>query len=145
MAVPPVQAPPLQVSPDVQSSPSLHVAPSLPGGWLQVPLPLHWSFVHGFPSLVHAVPAGSRQLSAASLQVSAHSGPPVQGLPTCTQVPPLHVSGPLQKSPSSHGAVLFGCVQAPAPLHWSFVHALPSSVHRGAGGPRRWRMDSLQA
>jgi hypothetical protein len=39
------------------------------------------------------------------------------------------VSVPLQKAPSSHGAVLFGCVQVPLPLHTSLVQTLPSLVH----------------
>jgi hypothetical protein len=40
-----------------------------------------------------------------------------------------HVSMPLQKSPSSQDAPVFGgWKQAPSPSHWSFVHELLSPV-----------------
>jgi hypothetical protein len=41
--------------------------------------------------------------------------------------PVEHVSFSVQASPSSHGSLLFGCVQRPAPSHASFVQRLPSS------------------
>src|SRR5690348_3538359 len=52
-----------------------HTAPALPAGWPHAPVPSHWSRVQGLASAVHAVPAGSKQLSAPSLQTAAHSGP----------------------------------------------------------------------
>jgi hypothetical protein len=88
---------------------------------------------------VQAVPAGTAQLSRASSQVSAHSGPPAHGSPAWTlQVSAPHVSAPLQWSPSSHGAALAVETQPPG-VHASSVQALPSShsalvVHAGASG-----------
>src|SRR5215472_8276808 len=100
---------------------------------MQAPAPSQWSSVQTLPSLVHAVVTGSRQLSAASLQVCAHSGPPVQGLPVWLLQPPApsQVSMPLQKRPSlqEEPAVESGCVQFPAPSHTSSVHWLPSLAH----------------
>ena len=47
-----------------------------------------------------------------------------------TQLPPLQRSLVVHGSPSSHEAVLFGCVQVPAdPLQMSFVQTLVSLVH----------------
>src|SRR5262249_2034337 len=114
-------------------------------GWAQLPAPLHWSLVHPLPSSVHAVPDGAKQLSAASLQVDAHSAPPAHGSPACTlHEPPLHVSAPSQKRPAAHGAVLFGWAQLPAPLHWSLVPPLPSSVHAVPDGAKQLSAASLQ-
>jgi hypothetical protein len=85
------------------------------------------SSVHPLPSSLQLVPAGAAHVSAASLQVRLHSGPPAQGSPMCTpQVPAAHVSAPLQKTPSSHGAVFAGCTHWPVPLHASVVQTLPS-------------------
>ena len=115
----------------LQKSPSSQDAPVF-GGWKQAPSPSHWSFVHELPSPVQPVPAATAQLPlppVVSLQWLLHSPPPAHGLtPDGVQVPPEHASIPLQKWPSSHGAVLFGCAHAPFPLHWSFVQGLPSSV-----------------
>src|SRR5206468_488404 len=122
------QLPPPQVSAPLQNSPSVQGAVLF--GWAQVPAPLHWSLVQPLPSSVHATPTGAKQLSAASLHVDAHSAPPAHGSPACTpQLPPPQVSAPLQNTPSSQGAVLFGWAQVPEPLHWSLVQPLPSSVH----------------
>src|SRR5262249_55762084 len=97
------------------------------------PLPLQRSSVHGLPSPVQVVPAGSKQVSAASSHASAHSEPPAHGSPPWVHTPPLQTSAPLQKRPSSHGAVLLVCRHTPVPLHWSFVHTLPSLVHAVPG------------
>lgn len=68
-------------------------------------------------------------MSATSLQLSAHSEPPAQGFPGWTeQAPPLHTSEPLQKRPSLQTAGTFRCEHAP-PLHRSLVQPLPSSTH----------------
>src|SRR5439155_11159840 len=116
----------LQTSPVVHGFRSSHVAVLL--GCAHVPSPSHWSSVQTSPSSVHGVSAVVRQLWAASLQVSLHSGPLAHGSPLCVQTPPLQVSVPLQKRLSLQEAVLFGCVQAPAPLHTSSVQTLPSLV-----------------
>src|SRR5262249_56618554 len=78
--------------------------------------------------------AATRQLSALSLQLFAHSPPLEHGLPAWWQVPPPQVSVPLQNRPSSHDAVLFVCAHVPAPLHMSSVHGLLSSVHAVPAG-----------
>ena len=77
---------------------------------------LHESSVQTLASDVHVVVLGLKQLSAASLHRVLHSAPPAHGSPECPQVPPLHVSVPLQNSPSLHEAVLAVCTQAPLPL-----------------------------
>src|SRR5205823_2431445 len=64
----------LQTSPVVHGFRSSHVAVLF--GCVQVPSPLHWSSVQTSPSSVHGVAAAVWQLSAASLHVSLHSGPP---------------------------------------------------------------------
>ena len=101
----PTQAPDWHMSVCVQAFPSLHER-VLPG-WTHEPFPSHRSSVQGLPSLVQLVPIGSKQLCAPSLHVSSHAEPAEHGLPACPQIPPLHVSTPLQKTPSSQGAVLF--------------------------------------
>jgi len=116
----------LQTSPVVQGFRSSHGAVLF--GCVQAPSPSHWSSVQTSPSSVHSVSAAVWQSCAASLQVLSHSAPPVHGSPLCVQAPPLQVSVPLQKRPSLHGAVFFGCVHAPAPLHTSSVQTLPSLV-----------------
>src|SRR5262249_18373324 len=136
------QLPPLQVSAPLQNRPSSQGAVLL--GCVQVPAPLHWSLVQPLPSSVHAVPDGAKQLSAASLQADAHSAPPAHGSPAWTlQLPLLHASPPLQNSPASQGAVLFGCAQVPAPLHWSLVQPLPSSAHAVPDGAKQLPASSL--
>jgi len=95
---------------------------------MQVPAPSHWSRVHSRPSLVHGVPAGSKQLSAASLQwlhsVSGH------GFPVWRHVPdPSQVSKPVQNRLSSQGIpalTLETKLHTPLPSHASAVHKLPS-------------------
>ena len=77
----------------------------------------------------HGVPAATKQLSAASLHTFAHTPPPRQGLPAWAQPPFEQVSTPLQNCPSSHVAVLFGCVHVPVPLQTSLVHTLASLPH----------------
>ena len=84
------------------------------------------------------MPSESKQLSAVSLHASAHSEPPVQGSPACTeQLPPEQVSLPLQNRPSLHDAALFVCAQVPDPLHASVVHWFPSDVHGVAASVRQ--------
>jgi len=59
-------------------------------------------------------------------------------------VPALQASFTVQKSPSSHGAVLFGCVHAPAPLQTSFVHRLPSLAHAEPDASN-WQVEPQQS
>jgi len=119
VVVPP-QTPPVHWSPLVHAFVSSHEVPS--GWWLsggQAGLaPVHVSATsHWLAADRQTVPAGSRQLSAASLHVCAQAGPPAHGSPEWVlHPPPLQWSLPLQKRPSSHGAVLFVCTQAPPPL-----------------------------
>src|SRR5262245_47867704 len=68
--------------------------------------PLHPSFVHAFPSSVHAAV-----------------------LFGCVHAPPLHTSFVHAFPSSVHAAVLFGCVHAPTALQTSFVQALLSVAH----------------
>jgi len=119
-----VQVPPLQVSVPLQKNPSSQEA--VFGVCAQVPEPLQASSVQTLSSLVQAVPAAVWQVAAASLQVLLHSAPPAHGSPLCVQVPPLQVSVPLQKNPSSQDAVFDVCAQVPEPLHTSSVQTLPS-------------------
>src|SRR5437762_2063833 len=108
-----VQVPPLHVSVPLQKRPSLQEAALL--GWVQAPAPLHTSSVQTLPSSGHGTLAGVWQLLAASLHMSLHWAPPVHGSPLCVQVPPLQVSVPSQKRPSSQDAVFGVCAQVPAP------------------------------
>jgi len=56
-----------------------------------------------FELLPHTVPPASKQLSLASLQLSAQSGPPAHGLPAPAQTPEaLHESVIVQNSVSLH-------------------------------------------
>jgi len=110
-----------------------HSVPAFPAGCAHAPAPSHTSSVQTLPSLVQGVAAAVWQLSAASLQLLSHSGPPAHGSPLCVQTPALQLSAPLQKSPSSQVVplALLGCVHAGAltlPLHTSVVHGLSSSV-----------------
>jgi hypothetical protein len=90
--------------------------------------------LQAWPS-VQAEPFGSAavQLSAPSLHDSEQfpsPSAPGHGFPAWTvQAPATQVSAPLQNRPSLHGALLFGCVQLPAPLQMSFVQTFPSDVH----------------
>jgi hypothetical protein len=58
--------------------------------------------------------------------------------------PPEQASLTVQKSPSSHGAVLFGCVQTPAPLQTSLVHRLPS-LAQALPDASNWQVDEQQS
>jgi hypothetical protein len=74
------------------------------------------SGVQAFPSAVQVENSGPAQPSCSS-QVSAHSGPPAQGSPACTlQLPPAHVSAPLQNKPSSQLLVCGRRSQVPVAL-----------------------------
>ena len=99
---------PVQVSATSQAPfAARQTAPALPAGCWQVTfVPSHWSFVHTFPSSVHAVPlaffASAGQLAEVPVHVSAKSHSPaaarhtvVEGWkPSAGQVTavPLHVS-----------------------------------------------------
>jgi hypothetical protein len=137
----PAQLPPLQASPVVQALPSSHAAVLLTCA--QVPAPLQTSFVQTLLSLVQAVLAATKQFPAASLHELLHSAPPAQGSPAWPQAPPLQVSTPLQKTPSSQGAVLFVCRHVPVPLHLSSVQALLSSVQALAAALKQFFAVSL--
>ena len=146
---------PLQNNPSLQTVPFGSPAVQLSDASLHEPAQLEsvvFSGRHGSPTCdehvppehvsaplqnrpsVHADPFGSAavQLSAASLhdseQLPSPSGP-VHGLPVCPQVPPLHVSLPLQNNPSSQGSVLFWWRQVPDALQTSSVQTLLSLAH----------------
>src|SRR4030095_1951861 len=55
------------------------------------------------------------------------------------QLPATHCSPVVQKLASLHIVRFaeFGCWQTPAPLHWSFVHWLPSSAHGEPGDSKK--------
>ena len=89
----------------VQASPSVHVVPFVFGCATQA------SLVSSHTPTLHWSPAPAQ----------------LRGAPV--QEPALHASFTVQKRPSSHEAVLFGCVHAPAPLQTSFVQRLPSLAH----------------
>jgi len=92
-----------------------HTAPAFPAGcWQLLLLPSHWSRLHGFPSLVQAVPAGclasAGHVVLEPVHVSAWSHSPATGRHTAPALPA-------------------GCWQALfVPSHSSVLHGLPSSV-----------------
>jgi hypothetical protein len=94
-----------------------------------------------------AEPFGSfaRQLSATSLHDSAQfesPSAPGQGSPVCTeQLPPAHVSVPLQNKLSLHGSVFGLCRHVPVALHTSSVQTFESLVHGVLTG---WKPLSVQ-
>src|SRR6185369_4572773 len=104
---PDVQTPPVHVSPVVQKKSSSHEVPSGAVWCVQLLVSsLHESIVQPSPS--------SHPLAA----------PP-------THAPPLHASPAVQKSPSSHGSVLFAKTQSPVSgSHESSVHAFVSAHTR---------------
>jgi hypothetical protein len=104
---PPTQVPALQVSPVVHAFPSSQ--PALLFAFTQPTTALQVSSVQGFESL------------------QSGAAPP-------TQVPPLQLSTVVHAFPSSHGAVLFACVQPVAGLQLSLVHALESLQFLGNPG-----------
>jgi len=108
---PPMQVPPLQVSPVVQAFLSSHAEPSGRGANEQPVSGLQESAVHEFPS--------SQTL----------------GLPR--QFPPLHASSSVQRLPSLQGPGLLERTQAPvAGSQASVVQAFPSSQLIGAAPHR---------
>jgi hypothetical protein len=142
---------PLHTS-EVHSMPSGHcvgaVLPALASLEAQAPAPSHVSASVQSLSveLPQEVPAATRHESAASLHTSAHSPPPVHGSPEWLEhVPPLHVSVPLQNSPSLHGALFAGCVQAPAPLQTSSVQPFESVLHPVPAETKQLSLVSLHA
>ena len=58
--------------------------------------------------------------------------------------PSSHVSLKVQGLPSSHGAVLNGCRQAPVPSQTSSVHSLPSSAQPAPSSPKQSLLTSSQ-
>ena len=140
--LPPVHEPPGRCRTVVQALPSLQGA--VLAVWAQVPAPLQTSSVQTLPSVLQAVAAAVKQLSAASLQELLHSAPPAQGSPAWLQVPPPQVSAPLQKRPSSQGAVLLVWAQVPVPLQASSVQTLPSVVQAVAAATKQLSAASLQ-
>jgi hypothetical protein len=111
-----------------------------------VPWPSQISLVHTSPSSVQHVFAAVKQFRSVSLHVVLHSAPPAHGSPACRlQLPPLQVSLPLQKTPSSHGAVLFGWVHAPAPSQTSSVQGLVSALQAVPAEAKQFCASSLQA
>ena len=92
--------------------------------------------------------SAAKQLSATSSQDSKQfwspSGPGHGSPAWSEQVPPEHVSAPLQNSPSEHGAALFGWPQAPAPSHTSSVQTLESGVQAPPAGLLQLSAVSLQ-
>src|SRR5439155_44720 len=69
-----------------------HTVPAFPAGCAHAPAPSQTSSVQTLPSLVQGVAAAVWQLSAASLQLLSHSGPPAHGSPLCVQTPALQLS-----------------------------------------------------
>jgi len=139
-----LHVPPAQVSGPLQNRPSLHGAVLLL--CTQVPAPLHSSSVQTLPSVVHADPRSSLQVSAASLHESWQTLPPVHGSPECwLQVPPPQMSVPLQNRPSSQtlpsppSHALVASLQAPAQVPMPPAHGSPGwTVHdpaRHVSGP----------
>ena len=124
-------------------------APALPAGcWQASFVPSHSSRLHGLPSLVHAVPAGSLasagHVAVDPVQFSAGSHSPaearqtvVDGLKTSAGqvlLVPVQVSSRSQSPAAGRQTVPAfpaGCWQASfVPSHRSVVHGLPSSVQR---------------
>ena len=130
-----------------------HTAPAFPAGcWQASFVPSHSSRLHGLPSLVHAVPAGSLtsagQFGPLPGQFSAGSHSPAEARQTV--VAGLKASAgqtvlvPVQFSSTSHApadgrqtapALPAGCWQASfVPSHSSRLHGLPSLVHAVPAG-----------
>jgi hypothetical protein len=126
----------------VQKSPSSQFVAEPPP---HVPEPLQVSpVVHALASS-QLTPELRAQVSGTSLHCCWQNESDVQGLPVwIEQLPPEHVSVPLQNRPSVHATVLFGCVQVPNPLHTSSVHTLLSLVHVAPLSARQLSTDSLQ-
>jgi len=154
--VPAVQVPLWQVSAPLHTVPSAQAVPFATFGLAQPVVGLHVSFVHTLPSLqLSGVPAAHRpawQVSAPLQTVLSAQGVPfrtavfwqpkvetqesvVQTLPSlqlsavpAVQMPPWHVSAPLQALPSLHAVPLLTAVlaQPVVALHESVVQTLLS-------------------
>src|SRR2546427_11310331 len=72
---------------------------------IQCPAASHCEVMQASASKEQDIVLGLKQLLASSLQRLLHSAPPTHGSPEWTHVPLLHVSVPLQNTPSLHGAV----------------------------------------
>jgi hypothetical protein len=111
----------------------LHGPQSSAGPATQLPPPSQTSWEHRSASVSQGVPAASivsTQRPPLQAPVSHTASPHGAVLFTCAQAPaPLQASS-VQGLPSSgHGAVLFACAQTPVPVQASSVHGLPSSGH----------------
>jgi hypothetical protein len=92
-----------------------HTAAALPAGCLQsVAVPLHWSRLHGFPSLVHTVPLALTVSAGQVVEVPVHDS-----VRSHSSAATLHV---VPAKPA-------GCWQALLePSHWSTEQGFPSLV-----------------
>src|SRR4029077_7387748 len=93
-------------------------------GWTHWPAPSQASAVHSSPSSGHGAPAGVAQVRVPSSHRLPHAGPPAHGSPAETHEPPLQVSTPLQKRPSSQAVAAVAPSITPSqssstPLHSS--------------------------
>src|SRR5439155_371174 len=131
---------PVQVSTSSQGpAAARHTAPALPPGcWQLSLLPSHSSRLHGFPSLVQAVPAGcfasAGQTVLEPVQVSARSHSPAVGRHVAPAFPAGCWHASLEPSQASvlHG--LPSSVQlVPVALFASAGQLGPAPVHNSAG------------
>jgi len=140
-AMPGVHTPAWQVSAPLHALPSEHDVPLATAGFWHAP-PLHTSAVHTFPSAQSPLTTQVRhpaigvcvQPSAMSQASMVQAFPSLQlGGAPATQVPPWHVSVPLQTSASAHevplGSVV--CRQPVTVSQVSTVHGLASSQSSG--------------
>jgi hypothetical protein len=152
----PAQAPPEHTSPDVQALPSLHGAmlfvwvQPLAGSQASVVQTLLSSQSGGGPPaqapaaqasfVVQALPSSHGAVLSTCVQPAAASQPSVvQTLPSLqsgpgppTHDPPAHASPVVHELPSSHGALLFTCVQPVAGSQPSSVHPFASLQSTGS-------------
>src|SRR3989475_49570 len=145
-----VELTPVHTSSGSHASPEpvRQTVPALPAAcWQALFVPSQRSVVQTLPSSVHAVPDGvfasAGQLGPLPVHISAGSHSPAEARQTTTLGSNMSVGQvllvPVQFSSTSQGpadarqvvpALPAGCWQASlVPLHWSLVHALPSSVH----------------
>jgi hypothetical protein len=147
--LPPVQTPAWQVSVCVQAFPSLHTVPlasfASDGQLAELPVQLsatsHWP-LEGRQTVVDGRNESAGHAADEPLQVSARSQAPAAARQTVeananpsagqVELVPVQVSATSQAPADARQtapAFPTGCWQATAvPLHWSWVHGLPSSV-----------------
>jgi hypothetical protein len=85
------------------------------------------SSLQGSELFVWVQPVAPVQPSVVQTLLSLQSGPAPP-----TQMPPAHASSVVQALPSSHGSLLFTCVQPVAGLQPSSVHPLLSLQFTGS-------------